>query len=198
MKKIDGILVPGGFGSRGIEGKISSIKFAREKNIPFFGICLGMQLSVIEIARNVLKIKDAHSTEFKKTKNPVVGLMKEWNQNNKKIKRSEDSDKGGTMRLGSYPCNISKNSQVYKIYKSKNINERHRHRYEVNTEYMNKFSKKGYIYSGMSPDNLLPEIIESKNHHWFIGVQFHPEFKSRPQNPHPLFISFINKCIKKK
>ncbi|PPR45833.1 MAG: hypothetical protein CFH17_00277, partial [Alphaproteobacteria bacterium MarineAlpha5_Bin7] len=198
LKKIDGILVPGGFGSRGIEGKISSIKFAREKNIPFFGICLGMQLSVIEIARNVLKIKDAHSTEFKKTKNPVVGLMKEWNQNNKKIKRSEDSDKGGTMRLGSYPCNISKNSQVYKIYKSKNINERHRHRYEVNTEYMNKFSKKGYIYSGMSPDNLLPEIIESKNHHWFIGVQFHPEFKSRPQNPHPLFISFINKCIKKK
>ncbi len=197
LKKIDGILVPGGFGDRGVEGKISSIKFARERNIPFFGICLGMQLAVIEIARNVLKIRDANSTEFKKTKNPVVGLMTEWNQNNIKIKRTIDSNKGGTMRLGSYPCKISNNSLTYKIYASEKIDERHRHRYEVNTKYLDKFNEKGFFYPGMSPDNLLPEIMESKVHRWFIGVQFHPEFKSRPQNPHPLFVSFINTCIRK-
>ena len=197
LSKVQGILVPGGFGNRGIDGKISSIKFAREKNIPFFGICLGMQLAVIEIARNVLNLIDANSSEFGKTNNKVVGLMTEWIQNNIKVKRTEKSNKGGTMRLGSYPCQIQKGSLINKIYGSLEISERHRHRYEVNTEYINKFEDKGFIYSGMSPDNLLPEIMESKNHNWFIGVQFHPELKSRPQNPHPLFISFIEACIRK-
>ena len=198
LSKVQGILVPGGFGDRGIDGKISSIKFAREKNIPFFGICLGMQLAVIEIARNVLNLIDANSSEFGNTNNKVVGLMTEWIQNNIKVKRTEESDKGGTMRLGSYPCQIQKGSLINKIYGSLEISERHRHRYEVNTEYIDKFRDKGFIYSGMSPDNLLPEIMESKNHNWFIGVQFHPELKSRPQNPHPLFISFIEACIRKK
>ena len=197
LSKVQGILVPGGFGDRGIDGKISSIKFAREKNIPFFGICLGMQLAVIEIARNVLNLIDANSSEFGNTNNKVVGLMTEWIQNNIKVKRTEKSDKGGTMRLGSYPCQIQKGSLINKIYGSLEISERHRHRYEVNTEYIDKFKDKGFIYSGMSPDNLLPEILESKNHNWFIGVQFHPELKSRPQNPHPLFISFIEACIRK-
>ena len=197
LSKVQGILVPGGFGNRGIDGKISSIKFAREKNIPFFGICLGMQLAVIEIAKNVLNITDANSSEFGDTNNKVVGLMTEWMQNNIKVKRTENSDKGGTMRLGSYPCQIQKGSLINKIYGTREISERHRHRYEVNTEYQDKFRDKGFVYSGMSPDNLLPEILESKNHNWFIGVQFHPELKSRPQNPHPLFISFIEACIRK-
>ena len=197
LSKVQGILVPGGFGDRGIDGKISSIKFAREKNIPFFGICLGMQLAVIEIARNVLNLRDSNSSEFGKTHNKVVGLMTEWIQKNIKVQRTEKSDKGGTMRLGSYPCQIQKGSLINKIYGSLEISERHRHRYEVNTEYIDKFRDKGFMYTGMSPDNLLPEIMESKNHKWFIGVQFHPELKSRPQNPHPLFISFIEACIRK-
>jgi len=195
LSEVNGILVPGGFGDRGIKGKLKSIEFARKNNVPFFGICFGMQLAVIEIAKNVLKIKDANSTEFNNTKNPVVGLMTEWLKDNKKIMRTEESDKGGTMRLGSYPCNLLKGSLANKIYNSLKINERHRHRYEVNIKYVNKFKKIGYIYSGMSPDNLLPEILESKNHDWFLGVQFHPELKSRPQNPHPLFISFVSACI---
>ena len=197
LSNVQGILVPGGFGNRGIDGKILSIKFAREKNIPFFGICLGMQLAVIEIARNVLNLKDANSSEFGNTNNKVVGLMTEWIQNNIKVKRTEKSDKGGTMRLGSYPCQIQKGSLINKIYGLLEISERHRHRYEVNTEYIDKFRDEGFIYSGMSPDNLLPEIMESNKHNWFIGVQFHPELKSRPQNPHPLFISFIEACIRK-
>tara|TARA_B100001964_G_scaffold187071_1_gene207929 strand:- start:1583 stop:2692 length:1110 start_codon:yes stop_codon:yes gene_type:complete len=197
LSKVQGILVPGGFGDRGIKGKIASIKFARENNVPFFGICLGMQLAVIEIARNVLKIKDANSTEFSKTNNAVIGLMTEWTKDKIKIKRTPNSDKGGTMRLGSYPCCITKGSLINKIYGSSKIFERHRHRYEVNTKYLNQFKKEGFVYSGMSPDNLLPEILESKNHSWYIGVQFHPELKSRPQNPHPLFISFIEACIRK-
>ncbi len=196
LSKVEGILVPGGFGDRGINGKISCIKFARENNVPFFGICLGMQLAVIEIARNVLNIKDANSSEFGNTSNKVVGLMTEWIHNNIKVKRTKESDKGGTMRLGSYPCKIQKGSLINEIYDSLEIFERHRHRYEVNTKYIDKFREKGFIYSGMSPDNLLPEIMESINHNWFIGVQFHPELKSRPQNPHPLFVSFINNCIK--
>ena len=155
-----------------------------------------MQLAVVEISRNVLKIKDSNSSEFGKTKNPVVGLMTEWNKKNKKIKRNLNSDKGGTMRLGSYKCKIKKNSLVHQIYKKYVINERHRHRYEVNTKYIDLFKNAGFFYSGMSPDNLLPEILESKNHNWFIGVQFHPELKSRPLNPHPLFISFLEACIK--
>ena len=196
LKNVNGVLVPGGFGERGIEGKLTAIKFARENNIPFFGICLGMQLAVIEISKNILKLKDANSTEFKDTNNPVVGLMTEWTKDNVKLKRHEKSDKGGTMRLGSYPCNLIKDSFVYKIYGSNKIHERHRHRYEVNTKYMKKFEQNGFIYSGMSPDNSLPEIIEFKNHPWFIGVQFHPELKSRPQHPHPLFVSFIKASLK--
>ena len=198
LTKVHGILVPGGFGERGIDGKLCSITFARENDIPYFGICLGMQLAVIEIAKNVLKIKDANSTEFGKTNNPVVGLMTEWVRDNTKFTRSEESDKGGTMRLGSYPCNLKKGSLVYSIYDTIQISERHRHRYEVNTKYMDLFNKNNFSYSGMSPDNLLPEILESTEHSWFIGVQFHPELKSRPQKPHPLFISFIEAAIKNK
>ena len=198
LTKVDGILVPGGFGERGIDGKLCSITFARENDIPYFGICLGMQLAVIEIAKNVLKINDANSTEFGKTNNPVVGLMTEWVRDHTKFTRSEESDKGGTMRLGSYPCNLKKGSLVYSIYDTIQISERHRHRYEVNTKYMDLFNKNNFCYSGMSPDNLLPEILESTEHPWFIGVQFHPELKSRPQSPHPLFVSFIEAAVKNK
>ena len=198
LTKVHGILVPGGFGERGIDGKLCSITFARENDIPYFGICLGMQLAVIEIAKNVLKINDANSTEFGKTNNPVVGLMTEWVRDNTKFTRSEESDKGGTMRLGSYPCNLKKGSLVYSIYDTIQISERHRHRYEVNTKYMDLFNKNNFCYSGMSPDNLLPEILESTEHPWFIGVQFHPELKSRPQSPHPLFVSFIEAAVKNK
>ena len=198
LTKVHGILVPGGFGERGIDGKLCSITFARENDIPYFGICLGMQLAVIEIAKNVLKINDANSTEFGKTNNPVVGLMTEWARDNTKFTRSEESDKGGTMRLGSYPCNLKKGSLVYSIYDTIQISERHRHRYEVNTKYMDLFNKNNFCYSGMSPDNLLPEILESTEHSWFIGVQFHPELKSRPQSPHPLFVSFIEAAVKNK
>ena len=198
LTKVHGILVPGGFGERGIDGKLCSITFARENDIPYFGICLGMQLAVIEIAKNVLKINDANSTEFGKTNNPVVGLMTEWVRDNAKFTRSEESDKGGTMRLGSYPCNLKKGSLVYSIYDTIQISERHRHRYEVNTKYMDLFNKNNFCYSGMSPDNLLPEILESTEHPWFIGVQFHPELKSRPQSPHPLFVSFIEAAVKNK
>ena len=195
LKNVHGILVPGGFGERGIDGKISSITYAREKNIPFFGICLGMQLAVIEIAKNLLNLKDANSSEFAETSNPVIGLMTEWNKDNVKVTRNNDSDKGGTMRLGAYPCNLKKNSLVSRIYQTNKISERHRHRYEVNTNYIKSFNKYNFYFSGMSPDNLLPEILESKNHSWFIGVQFHPELKSRPQDPHPLFVSFIKAAI---
>ena len=195
INNVNGVLVPGGFGDRGVDGKIISIKYAREKNIPFFGICLGMQLAIVEIARNVLNFKDSNSTEFNKTANPVIGLMTEWSKDNIKIKRSLSSNKGGTMRLGSYPCVISKDTLAHKIYGSLKINERHRHRYEVNINYISQFKENGFIFSGMSPDNLLPEIVESNNHPWFIGVQFHPELKSRPLYPHPLFVSFVNACI---
>ena len=198
LTKVHCILVPGGFGERGIDGKLCSITFARENDIPYFGICLGMQLAVIEIAKNVLKINDANSTEFGKTNNPVVGLMTEWVRDNTKFTRSEESDKGGTMRLGSYPCNLKKGSLVYSIYDTIQISERHRHRYEVNTKYMDLFNKNNFCYSGMSPDNLLPEILESTEHPWFISVQFHPELKSRPQSPHPLFVSFIEAAVKNK
>ena len=196
LKSMSGILIPGGFGKRGSEGKILAINYARINKIPFFGICFGMQLAVIEVARSLAKIDDANSSELSNTKNPVVGLMTEWEKNNKKFQRNRDSDYGGTMRLGSYPALLSKNSLSYKIYKSKKINERHRHRYEVNINYKEKLEKIGMNFAGISPDGLLPEIIEIKNHPWFIGVQFHPELKSRPFNPHPLFSSFINASIK--
>ena len=195
LKGSSGILVPGGFGFRGINGKINAIKYARENNIPFFGICLGMQLAVIEIAQNVLKIKNAHSSEFKKTTKSVVGLMTEWVNKNKIEKRDKNSNKGGTMRLGAYKAILKKNSKIFSIYKNKVISERHRHRYEVNQKFLPRFENKGYYFSGMSPDGLLPEVLESKNHKWFIGVQFHPELKSRPLDPHPLFVSFIRAAI---
>ena len=196
LKSMSGILIPGGFGKRGSEGKILAINYARVNKIPFFGICFGMQLAVIEAARNLAKIDNANSSELSNTKNPIVGLMTEWEKNNKKFQRDRNSDYGGTMRLGSYPAVLNKNSLSYKIYKTKNINERHRHRYEVNINYREKLEKIGMNFAGISPDGLLPEIIEIKNHPWFIGVQFHPELKSRPFNPHPLFSSFINASIK--
>jgi CTP synthase len=200
LKGIDSIIVPGGFGERGIEGKINAIKYARINKVPFLGICLGLQLSVIEFSRNVLKLKDANSSEFANTDNNVIGLLTEWLREGKKEIRSKKSDVGGTMRLGAYPCKIEKNTLAYNIYKSANIKERHRHRYEVNAEYEKKLSLKGLIFSGKSPDGSLPEIIELKTHPWFLGVQFHPELKSRPFNPHPIFKSFIEatKKIKKK
>ena len=190
LKNVSGILIPGGFGKRGTEGKISAIKYAREKKIPFLGICFGMQMAIIEFARNKLKIKNAGSTELDKKCYPVVGLINEWNKEGKIIKGT-DKDLGGTMRLGLYAAKLRNNSAIKKIYKSNSINERHRHRYEVNNNLKNQFEKKGLIFSGMSPDNKLPEIIELRNHPWFIGVQFHPEFKSRPLSRHPLFSSFI-------
>ncbi len=196
LKNVDGILIPGGFGYRGVEGKIQAIKFARENNIPFFGICLGMQLSVIEISRNLIGKQDSNSTEFKMSNNPVVSLMTEWNNENKIEKRDLTSDKGGTMRLGTYRAVLKKGSKIHNIYNSDEISERHRHRYEVNLSYARDFEQKGFHFSGMSPDNILPEVIESVNHKWFIGVQFHPELKSRPLAPHPLFSSFIKHCIK--
>ena len=190
LKNVSGILIPGGFGKRGTEGKISAINYARKNKIPFLGICFGMQMAVIEFARNTLKIKNAGSTELDKNCYPVIGLLNEWNKNGKLIKGT-NKDLGGTMRLGLYEAKLRHNSLIEKIYKSKSIFERHRHRYEVNFNLKNKFENKGMIFSGMSPDNKLPEIIELKNHPWFIGVQFHPEFKSRPLTPHPLFSSFI-------
>ena len=190
LKKASGILIPGGFGKRGTEGKISAINFARKKKIPFLGICFGMQMAVVEFARNVLKIKKGGSTEFNNNCYPVVGLINEWNKDGKLFKGTI-KDLGGTMRLGLYEAKLKHNSLIKNIYKSNSIKERHRHRYEVNNNLKNKFEEKGMIFSGMSPDNQLPEIIELKNHPWFIGVQFHPEFKSRPLSPHPLFSSFI-------
>ena len=190
LKNVSGILIPGGFGKRGTEGKIEAIKFARENKIPFLGICFGMQMAIIEFARNKLHIKDATSSEFGPSGVPIVGLITEWNKDGKIIKGT-DKNLGGTMRLGLYDAILKDNSLISKIYESKLIKERHRHRYEVNISYKNKFEKNGMIFSGLSPDNRLPEIIELKNHPWFIAVQFHPEFKSRPLMPHPLFSSFI-------
>ena len=190
LKNISGILIPGGFGKRGTDGKIEAIKHARLNKIPFLGICYGMQMAIIEFARNELKLKNATSSEFDKKGLPIIGLINEWTKDGQMIKGT-DKDLGGTMRLGSYDAKLKNNSKIRKIYKSKIIKERHRHRYEVNIAYRDKFEKKGMIFSGLSPDNKLPEIIELKNHPWFIGVQFHPEFKSRPLAPHPLFSSFI-------
>lgn len=190
LEKCDGIIVPGGFGERGIEGKIKVVQFAREKNIPFLGICLGMQCAVIEFARNVLKFKNANSLEFNsKTPYPVITLMEE---------QYKKFQKGGTMRLGAYKCNIKKNSLAEKIYSTNIIYERHRHRFEFNNKYRKFFEQKGMIISGVNKANNLVEIIELKNHPFFIAVQFHPEFKSRPLSPHPLFLAFIKSCIERK
>ena len=194
---LSGILVPGGFGKRGSEGKIFASKYARENKIPFFGICFGMQMAVVDVARNLLEYKSASSSEFGKTDTPVIGLLTEWIKDEEIQKRDLQSEYGGTMRLGSYPAILKKDSKVRNIYGSKKVNERHRHRYEVNMSFIDDLERVGLRFVGMSPDGLLPEIVELKNHPWFIGVQFHPELKSRPFNPHPLFSSFIKASVKK-
>jgi len=195
LEGVHGILIPGGFGERGAEGKIRAAKFARERRIPYFGICFGMQMAVVEAARNLAGIRNAGTTEFGPCSEPVIGLMTEWKRENVLEKRDEVSDKGGTMRLGAYPCKLGENSRVHKIYGETIISERHRHRYEVNIDYEKQLAKAGIIYSGKSPDGSLPEIIEIANHPWFIGVQFHPELKSRPFQPHPLFTDYIRAAV---
>ncbi|RBO99047.1 CTP synthase [Pseudochrobactrum asaccharolyticum] len=195
LEKVHGILVPGGFGERGAEGKILAAKFARERKVPYFGICFGMQMACIEAARNLAGIKDATSTEFGPAKEPVVGLMTEWLKGNMLEKRSASGDLGGTMRLGSYESVLKSGTRIADIYGTTDIHERHRHRYEVNIDYMDQLEKAGLTFSGLSPDGVLPETIEYADHPWFIGVQYHPELKSRPFEPHPLFASFIEAAM---
>src|SRR5690348_16263971 len=195
LEHVNGILVPGGFGQRGAEGKIKAAQFARERRVPYFGICFGMQMAVLEAARNLCGIAEANSTEFGATTEPVVGLMTEWLKGNELQKRGMNGDLGGTMRLGAYPAALTRCSRVAEIYATTDISERHRHRYEVNTTYKDRLAQHGMRFSGMSPDGLLPEIIEYQDHPWFIGVQFHPELKSRPFAPHPLFSSFIGAAM---
>ena len=197
LSQSDGILVPGGFGKRGSEGKILAIKYARENNIPYFGICFGMQLAAIEAVRNILNIDDASSSEFGDTNSSVVGLMTEWAKEDQLEKRGIDSDLGGTMRLGAFDAIVKPDTKAFEIYGDKNISERHRHRYEVNSNYCAPLKEKGIIFSAFSPDGLLPEILEIPSHPWFVGVQFHPELKSRPFEPHPLFKSFICAALKR-
>lgn len=195
LHNIHGILVPGGFGERGTEGKILSARFARERKVPYFGICFGMQMAVIEASRNLLGIENASSTEFGPTDEAVVGLMTEWVKGNEKQERKANGDMGGTMRLGAYAATLKKGSKVAQAYGTTEISERHRHRYEVNVNYKDRLEQQGLIFSGMSPDGRLPEIVEYADHPWFIGVQFHPELKSKPFEPHPLFISFVEAAI---
>ena len=195
FKDVHGIIVPGGFGERGSDGKILAINYARLNKIPFLGICLGMQLAVIEFARNVMNYKNASSTEFGTTKFPVISLLTEWQTKKGKEKRDILSEYGGTMRLGSYECHLKQNSKIFDIYNNEIIHERHRHRYEVNLDLCDKFDEAGMFFAGMSPDNILPETLELNDHPWFIAVQFHPELKSRPFQPHPLFVSFINASL---
>ena len=197
LEPLHGILVPGGFGERGSEGKIASVQFARERNVPFFGICLGMQMACIESARNTAGIAEASTTEFGETSEPVVGLITEWMSAEGLQERAAGGDLGGTMRLGAYPAKLDGNSVVRTIYGSDDISERHRHRYEVNIHYKDALEKGGLVFSGMSPDGRLPEIVERPDHPWFIGVQFHPELKSRPFEPHPLFAGFIGAALEK-
>lgn len=191
LEHVHGILVPGGFGQRGAEGKIRAAQFARERRVPYFGICFGMQMAVIEATRNLAGVENANSTEFGPTDEPVVGLLTEWLRGNELEKRGIHGDLGGTMRLGAYPANLAEGSRVADIYGSNAISERHRHRYEVNMAYRERLEACGMSFSGLSPDGLLPEIIEYPDHPWFVGVQYHPELKSRPFEPHPLFASFI-------
>lgn len=198
LSELDGILVPGGFGGRGVDGKMLAIRYARENNVPFFGICFGLQLSLIEIARQVAGLKEAGSTELENPKTPVVCLMGEWEKEGALEARTEQSDKGGTMRLGNYPCTVLDRTKAYEAYQGNMIQERHRHRYEVNIKYKADLEKAGVVFSGMSPDGKLPEIIELKDHAWFVAVQFHPELKSRPFSPHPLFVSFLKAALKRK
>jgi CTP synthase len=195
LEPLHAILVPGGFGERGSEGKIASVTFARERGVPFFGICLGMQMACIEAAR-AAGVEGASSTEFGETAEPVVGLITEWMSKEGLQKREASGDLGGTMRLGAYPAALSGNSHVSSIYGGTEISERHRHRYEVNAHYRDHLEQNGLVFSGMSPDGQLPEIVERPDHPWFIGVQFHPELKSKPFDPHPLFASFIEAAVK--
>ena len=195
LNGVNGILVPGGFGDRGVEGKILAAQYAREKKIPYFGICYGMQMAVIEAARNLCGIKGAGSSEFAHCETPVIGIMTEWIKGGAKEERKENEDLGGTMRLGAYPAILKEGSKVSQIYSAKEISERHRHRYEVNTNYREQLEEAGLKFSGLSPDGELPEIVEYENHPWFIGVQFHPELKSKPFDPHPLFVSFITAAV---
>ena len=197
LSDVSGILVPGGFGLRGTLGKMNAIKYAREHNIPFLGICLGMQLSVIEIMRNVLGVKNANTTEFDENCEAVVGLMTEWDKDGAKQIRHKDGDLGGTMRLGAYETILKQGSLAHKIYNSEKISERHRHRYEVNIKYKDQLKSAGMEIVGLSPDGGLPEIVEIPNHPWFIAVQFHPELKSKPFAPHPLFVDFVRASIEK-
>ena len=196
LEPMHGILVPGGFGERGSPGKIASVTFARERRVPFFGICFGMQMACIEAARNCADVADASSTEFGPTPEPVVGLITEWMSAAGRQTRAAGGDMGGTMRLGSYPATLAGNSVAASIYGGAEIDERHRHRYEVNVNYRDRLEATGLIFSGMSPDGLLPEIVERPDHPWFVGVQFHPELKSKPFDPHPLFASFIAAAVK--
>jgi len=191
LQDVNGILVPGGFGERGAAGKVAAVTFARQREIPYFGICFGMQLAVVEAARNLAGIEGASSTEFGPTEEPVVGLLTEWEREGRRETRGPGGDMGGTMRLGAYPCIIEPGSLAHRIYGEAEISERHRHRYEVNIGYCDKLEKTGLRLTGRSPDGVLPEIVERDDHIWFVGVQFHPELKSRPFAPHPLFASFI-------
>ena len=192
---VNGILVPGGFGERGAEGKIAAVQFARERRIPYFGICFGMQMAVIEAARNLSGIKGAGSTEFGNCDHPVVGLLTEWIKEGVTEERHDKDDLGGTMRLGAYDCDLIPNSRVWDIYGTDRISERHRHRYEVNIDYKERLETAGLIFSGMSPDKKLPEIVEIPDHPWFVAVQFHPELKSKPFDPHPLFKHFVSAAV---
>ncbi|MEG3180212.1 CTP synthase [Sphingomonas sp. LT1P40] len=196
LESCHAILVPGAFGSRGAEGKIASVRFARERKVPYFGICFGMQMACVEGARNLAGIEAASSTEFGKTDEPVVGIITEWMSAEGVQTREDGGDLGGTMRLGAYPAKLDGNSVVASIYGGDEISERHRHRYEVNTGYRDALEQGGLVFSGMSPDGMLPEIVERPDHPWFVGVQFHPELKSRPFDPHPLFASFIEAAVK--
>jgi CTP synthase len=197
LEDVHGILVPGGFGERGTEGKIEAVRFARERKVPFFGICFGMQMAVIEAARNLAGLPNASSTEFGPCETPIVGLLTEWAQGNELVRREAGGDLGGTMRLGAYPASLAAGSLVRAVYGgAASIEERHRHRYEVNIHYRRVLEQTGLRFSGLSPDGILPEIIEYPDHPWFIGVQYHPELKSKPFEPHPLFSGFIGACVR--
>ena len=197
LEDVHGILVPGGFGERGTSGKIEAVRFARERNVPFFGICFGMQMAVIEAARNLVGLADASSTEFGPCDTPVVGLLTEWARGNEIERRMEGGALGGTMRLGAYPAVLQPGSLVHQMYRGADrIEERHRHRYEVNVHFKEQLEAAGLRFSGMSPDGVLPEIIELPDHPWFVGVQYHPELKSKPFAPHPLFAAFVQAAVK--
>ncbi len=195
LENVHGILVPGGFGERGAEGKIAAARFARERTVPYFGICFGMQMAVIEAARSLADLPGAGSTEFGPCEDPIVGLLTEWTHDNQLERRNVDSDLGGSMRLGAYPCHLLPDTKIHAIYDADDISERHRHRYEVNITYRQSLEAAGLRFSGLSPDGELPEIVEFEDHPWFIGVQFHPELKSKPYDPHPLFTSFIEAAV---